>query len=336
MQKNSKIDSLEFLRGVAVLLVCFCHFSKPFESGPVTPQIFNWLSDNGKYGVEIFFVISGFVIPYSLHRSDYQIANFFSFIYKRFLRLHPPYLIALFLTLIIAFASYTVRHLNYSETPITIFESLFYGHAPADNPVFWTLGVEAEYYIFIGIFYPLLKRHTAFVLLLVVPFLLIISRTEVAGHIFLLNFLSFFFLGVVGFLLYTKLANIYVSIVSLLIVFVFCCLYNDSGGVVFALLTLLFILFYKATINPVLKLPGKISYSLYLIHFPIGTKIINLSIRFVPPMLYWPLFFITTFLCLLAAIIYWKYIEHPCAVLSNKIKYKRKNQREVVPVSESI
>jgi peptidoglycan/LPS O-acetylase OafA/YrhL len=112
----------------------------------------------GEYGVHVFFVISGFVIPFSLYKAQYALKDYFLFLYKRFLRLHPPYIAGLIFTLILAAASYRSRHIPNPETFSSVFKSLFYIHAPADNPVFWTLRIEAEYYIFIGLFFVLLTK----------------------------------------------------------------------------------------------------------------------------------------------------------------------------------
>src|ERR1035441_2897196 len=54
-----------------------------------------WLYRSGKYGwlgVEIFFVISGFIIPYSLYKAGYRVSDFTRFLLKRIARLDPPYL----------------------------------------------------------------------------------------------------------------------------------------------------------------------------------------------------------------------------------------------------
>ena len=58
------IKGLDFLRAVAALSVCLYHFS-----GAALPKVTNVymkpLFANGWLGVDIFFVISGFIIPYS-------------------------------------------------------------------------------------------------------------------------------------------------------------------------------------------------------------------------------------------------------------------------------
>ncbi|WP_028669044.1 acyltransferase family protein [Runella zeae] len=150
---NKKIDSLVLLRAIAVVLVVFCHLGHPLEDDGLFGLFFELMHNYGKYGVHIFFVVSGFIIPYSMYKSHYTLNNYFKFLYKRLIRLHPPYLFALLLTLIISFFSYKLRHLNFPETLKSVFFSFFYFHVPADNPVFWTLAVEAQYYLLIGIIF---------------------------------------------------------------------------------------------------------------------------------------------------------------------------------------
>lgn len=112
---KSKVTSLDLLRGFAVIMVCFCHFGKPVSHGAIATELFSMLGNYGQYGVHIFFVISGFIIPFSLLKAKYELKDYFRFLYKRFLRLHPPYLVALFFTLLISAASYHARHLPNPE-----------------------------------------------------------------------------------------------------------------------------------------------------------------------------------------------------------------------------
>ena len=90
MQGNSRIDFANTLRGFAALAVVISHYYGVFWSSraaveaitnaPALPlethaipgyiswlhifPIFNW----GAYGVALFFIISGFVIPFSLQK----------------------------------------------------------------------------------------------------------------------------------------------------------------------------------------------------------------------------------------------------------------------------
>jgi len=318
---KSKVTSLALLRGIAVLAVCFCHFGKPVAAGNVLPGMFQWFSDNGKYGVHIFFVISGFVIPFSLWRAEYSINDYLPFLYKRLLRLHPPYLVALAITLIISAGSYYSRHLPNPETPMTILKSLFYAHAPADNPVFWTLRVEAEYYIFIGLFFILLTKHKNLALCVGIPIFLLLGQSPLINYIGFFNYATFFFIGMVGFLIYNSTGKVFLEWGILIGLLLFSMWFYEIGGTLVSAVTVFIILFFRRVVNPIYEHPGEISYSIYLLHFPVGTKMINLLQRFTAPAYYWVLFILALIVCYLLGWLYWKYIETPAARWSNNVKY---------------
>jgi peptidoglycan/LPS O-acetylase OafA/YrhL len=326
MTNKSKITSLGILRGVAVLSVCFCHFATPASKGTVLPAFFSVIEAYGRYGVHIFFVISGFIIPYSLEQSKYALDDYFRFLYKRVIRLHPPYLIALAFTLIVAGISYKLRHLNNPETPYTIFQSLFYLHAPLDNPVFWTLRIEAEFYIFIGLYFAFLKRFPLFSILFIIP-LLAASQTSLVNAVELLKYIGFFLTGTIGYIVYTGKHKASVLLLFGLILFLFAC--ESLPASIAATLTISAILYFRRPVHSFLEFPGEISYSLYLIHFPIGIKFFNLAQRKLGPDYNWLLFLLSTMLCILMAWLFWKYIEKPSAKLSSKIKYGVKKEREL-------
>src|SRR5260370_25386335 len=93
---NPQIFTVEALRGVAALAVTWFHMTNTYSLDWVRYSGFNgWL------GVHMFFVISGFIIPYSLHRSKYKLPYFPRFLPRRLLRLDPPYLISIALVLIL-------------------------------------------------------------------------------------------------------------------------------------------------------------------------------------------------------------------------------------------
>ena len=318
---NSKVTSLALLRGIAVLAVCFCHFGKPVSTGTVFPEFFKLLGEYGKYGVHIFFVISGFVIPFSLDKAKYTIKDYFLFLYKRLLRLHPPYIAGLVFTLIIAAASYHSRHLPNPETPMTIFKSLFYMHAPYDNPVFWTLKIEAEYYIFVGIFFALLTKFPKPALIIGIPALALLSLTPITEYIGLFSFITFFLIGTVGYLIYVKAGNIIVEYLVLLALVTFSFFHFELPASIVSSLTVLCILYFKRPVSSVLEFPGEISYSIYLIHFPLGVKLINLLQRHVGLSYYWVIFFVALVVCFIFAYVFWQFIEKPSAKLSNGVRY---------------
>ena len=87
------------------------------------------------------------------------------------------------------------------------------------------------------------------------------------------------------------------------------------------LFTVLFILLYKGSGNKFLDLFGEISYSVYLIHFPIGVKLLNLISGHLNPRYYVFLFILTLIIVSGISMVFWKFIEKPAGDLSNKIKY---------------
>lgn len=283
--------------------------------------MFNWLLSHGKYGVQAFFVISGFIIPYSLYRANYQFKDYFKFLYKRVLRLHPPYLIALFITLLIAGLSYRIRHLPNPETWQTVLESVFYLHIPADNQVFWTLRIEAEYYVFMGLFFLLLQKFTRVSLLVIVPVLLLISRMYLSEYNELPRYLCFFLTGTAGYLIYLKKENLAVELIALCMLSVFSFWFYAVPAGLVSLTTTVVILFSKRSFSQLVLFPGEISYSLYLIHFLIGSKFINIGQRYFGHRHDITLFLLAFVLCGFLAWIFWLFIERPSALLSNRARY---------------
>lgn len=321
MERKVKITSLGVLRGIAVLAVCLCHLGGAADYGNVFKAFFKAAHTYGVLGVQIFFVISGFIIPFSLFKAGYTLRDYFLFLYKRFLRLHPPYLAALLITLIIAGASYKLRHLSNPETIYTVFKSLFYLHVPIDNISFWTLEIEAEYYIFIGLFFIVLIKYPRFSMILLIPVLLLLNRTSLSSSIGLIRFIPYFLTGLVGFMIYIKENNKVFEIITITGIVVFTFIFFSIPEASVSLATILIILYFKKPANSKLEFPGEISYSLYLIHFIIGVKIINVLHRVCGPEYNAVVFvgaFIVTFIF---GWLFWIFIEKPATGLSNKVRY---------------
>ncbi|MEI6946681.1 acyltransferase [Paraflavisolibacter sp. H34] len=319
---SKQLDSLVLLRGVAVIMVCFCHFGFALTEGHIFGPLFACFDHYGQYGVHVFFVISGFVIPYSLFKGKYHIRHYGRFLYKRLLRLHPPYIAALALTLAIMFLSYKARHMAYPENMLSILKSLIYFHFPADNPVFWTLNIEAQYYLLIGLLYALLMRYPKMALYVVLPGLLYISQTGIAHTVTLFSFLVFFLVGTIGFMIYTNNGSPAVNGTVLVVLLAYSAFYYEFPSFVAALFTIGFILFFRLPVSSILQFPGKISYSIYLIHFPIGIKLINLLKPKMSISNSWILFFVATFLTFFCAWLFYKVFEDYSEKISKRIKYK--------------
>lgn len=322
MDTKRKVESLSFLRALAVLMVCFCHFGQPFsQDGNVLAGMFDIFHEYGKYGVQVFFVISGFVIPLSLDKGRYELKHYGKFLLKRLIRLHPPYLIALAITLVILVSSTVVKHIAFPETPWSIFLSLFYLHHPDSNPVFWTLKVEAEYYLFIGLFFLLLQKYPKATLAASIPLFMVISQTAVVEYIDLFSHLLYFMIGVIGYVMYMKGGKNWLEMGYITAIAVFTYLFYGAAPTIAAVATILVIMLYTGKVHKAFDFLGEISYSVYLLHFPVGVKLINLASRYVKPQYDILLFTFAVLFCLGVGYVFWKYVERPFSERSNKIKY---------------
>ena len=321
METSKKVNSLILLRGVAVLSVCFCHFGGALAKNNSLSAMFNIFHDYGKYGVHIFFVISGFIIPLSMDKARYSIKYYFRFLYKRAVRLHPPYLTALALTLLLIAVSNRAKHIPFPETLPSIIESCFYFHIPASNPVFWTLRVEAEYYIFMGLFFVLLNKFPKLTLCIAVPVIMFLSQTDIVNYISLFSYIIFFLIGAVGYMIYNKVGSYRLELACLAALLIFSFIFYSLAASIAVLFTVSLILLYKGNGNKFFDFFGEISYSVYLIHFPIGVKFLNLIAAHVNTRYYIILFIMAIILVTVIAWTFWKFIEKPSGDLSNKIKY---------------
>jgi peptidoglycan/LPS O-acetylase OafA/YrhL len=153
---------LDALRGYAALVVVLFHVSpKVIGVGPHL-AIYRHL-DLGKYGVLLFFVVSGYVIPMSLERHG----SLRRFWIGRLCRIYPAYLLAVALVLLLGAAGVIAMQSSWrDETTTTIL-----AHATMMSDlvglrgavrVFWTLSYEMTFYLVVsGLFVWRLHRHSA-------------------------------------------------------------------------------------------------------------------------------------------------------------------------------
>lgn len=96
---NKRIKELDGLRGIAILLVLLCHST--FELHPSSPLLSRLLSIGrlSWSGVDLFFVLSGFLIGGILLDARKSTRYFKTFYLRRAFRILPPYLGVLFLFL---------------------------------------------------------------------------------------------------------------------------------------------------------------------------------------------------------------------------------------------
>lgn len=126
--KSQAINGIQLLRVIATLMVMMVHFG---QSLPL-PDMLHRLIALGTYGVDVFFVISGFLIEKSLEHST----NIKHFYLKRFVRIVPVYYAVIILNMIFSFLT-----ANYPEDTLKLGWLRYFlfinTSLPSDNYIYW-------------------------------------------------------------------------------------------------------------------------------------------------------------------------------------------------------
>lgn len=151
---ENKLIYLEFLRLVSALLVFITHFSQ--TSGLRSQsELWHWLENLGHVGVDIFFVLSGFVIPLALTSRPGRGAT--SFLRGRLKRLVPVYWLITTLAIAVLFFSeqLAIEHSLDGLSPQILLTSfsftslIFLGKMPLVAQG-WTLEFEMGFYLVVA------------------------------------------------------------------------------------------------------------------------------------------------------------------------------------------
>jgi peptidoglycan/LPS O-acetylase OafA/YrhL len=329
-EKSKYIHSLDSLRGIASLMVAFFHFSAGNRIYLAETNPLREIGRHGWVGVEIFFIISGFVIPYSMYRANYTNRNLPRFLLKRITRIDPPYFVSIALVLFLLFLSTQSAYYRGDPFEINIKQLLLhFGYLNAFfdekwlNPVYWSLAIEFQYYIIIALIFPLLNsgRYTVRYITMLA---FILSAYLIPAGVFVFKFSLLFVIGIIlchKHIGKIKKAEFYIVIALLIGMSFFT--YHITIFIA-SLLSILFIIALTDFKNPVLNFLGRISYSLYLIHIPIGGRVINLTEQFIENELIRSLMvFVALGVSIFSAWIFYLLFEKWSKKLSSKISYKK-------------
>lgn len=308
---QKRVEFANNLRGLAAMLVVFAHYIVHFwcmrieaaqltfsttlnEKQVPTPKIFTFFDfghsfEFGSIGVGIFFIISGFVIPFSLKKH-----NLHRFLLGRVNRIFPVYIVGFTITLAMIYITSNIFAIPFD---ITLNEILIH-LTPGIRDVFqsrnidgiiWTLEIEVKFYIVCAMTI-LFFRKDSFLLILI-PIIstitaIIIGNDKVIGSVpqFLksapiyLSYFNIMFIGVTLHLLHeNKIKTIHAFIISFLLIAMFHI--SIASGILntlkwttsnYIISFLVFISCMKFDIlnkkNKFLSFMANISYPLYVIH----------------------------------------------------------------------
>ena len=286
---------IDFLRAIAVLYVTAFHFF---------PKVF----PKGYLGVDLFFVISGFLISLQIYNliilKKFSLKDFYL---RRIRRIFPAVIFLIIVTSIISFLLYTKNDLFlFSKSALFSIAFLANFHFWSIGGYFsvldelktllhlWSLGVEEQFYIFFPILFLILLKFIKKINYLIIAFLLI-SLFSLSLNLFLKSIgqtnAAFFLLptrvwnlgfGVLAMLFYVKNKKSHNDFIAALCLFfiVTSIFINNSGipsDVILIISTALFLSkklpknfnLKNLIYNKYINYIGLISFSLYLWHWPI-------------------------------------------------------------------
>jgi len=96
-QRDSHVPALDGLRGLAIIMVLFVHFVGDAQPYTAFERVLMKASNYGMWGVDLFFVLSGYLITGILYDSKGSAHYFRNFYMRRVLRIFPLYYGVLFL-----------------------------------------------------------------------------------------------------------------------------------------------------------------------------------------------------------------------------------------------
>lgn len=314
---KKRIVLLDAFRCLAILYVMLFHYTfrwtPPYDHINFYPykQWYGNLFSNGNFGVSFFFCISGFVISFTLEKTE----SIKAFIKNRFIRLFPPLLLCTIITFVtIHFLDpenlLPAYHLARNFLPsLTLINPVLYKRAFNTDfwwldGSYWSLWVEIQFYMLSSILY-FSNKKKYFTNILIAALLISLVRTVLVtfttgnSHLpvhlpakvreeivfWIVNgfnltlHIPFFAAGVVFHKLYkdhtiTDKTSKFLVALTLLVTFI-----NARSLMVFILIIAMHILFllmiYKPRAlnflnNSFLIRLGVLSYTMYLIHEPIG------------------------------------------------------------------
>ncbi len=367
MQGKSKVEFANSLRGLAAVAVVISHYFGIFWTNPEAvanlinspvllikqediPLYVQWLTivpnfNWGCYGVALFFLISGFVIPFSLSGISGG-----GFCVSRCLRIVPTYIVGFSISLLALWicAAYFSVSFPYERQQILIhyvpgLRDLL--SSRSIDGIIWTLEIEIKFYMLCAIFIAWFRRFSLKVFIIPLALFTLAALLSHIGigwlkgfpnsyplavtTIFCSQFIIFMFLGVLFHYLYKNKIGARNARLAAIGLFALFSLQWRTGpdsasfGLVlsyaFALMTFAFAFAYPRffSANPVFDFLADISYPLYVVHGVAGYVALRLLLEqgFRP----WSALALVTSLFLVLAWLLHRLVERPSQAIGKRL-----------------
>ncbi len=345
---SGNILSIQLLRGIAALMVVLSHSVANTQYLP-EENIVRKLCVWGWSGVEIFFIISGFIIPYSMYKNRYKVAEFGSLMIRRIVRIEPPYLISIIIFLILNYFIFFTPLYKGVPPGIVIDWSNVLGHIGYINaftgkkwlsPVYWTLAIEFEYYIFIGVLFPLVFHNNNIIRRITHAAMLLLAAVSMAVYAIphtaplyngqLFTFLPYFLMGIALFMFRCNIIARTEFLILTAANLAICIIFDKTNGVMLAGISALSLaaIHYIKSVPKTFLFLGTISYSLYLTHTLVINRVMVATGKITGDNYHGIRLVLCVLVCILTAWLYYLIAEKPFTELSKKIKYATRKKTQ--------
>jgi len=290
--KNRYLDILQIFRGIAALMVVIHHSVASMKYyHNVNYEVLNYIGKFGKLGVDFFFILSGFIISYTVYYKYDEPESFKNYVKSRLIRVYVPYLpIGILMFILYSF----FPDFSNGDREISLLTSL--SLYPIGNPalsVAWTLTFELSFYLLFSISFYSRKLWNYFIVLWIVLILIFnyssLNNLQIKRYpLFKIFFSTYNIEFILGYLLSLiiihkikiRLQHQLLGLLTLAALFVYPIFlsikttdfhsnYLFSGILFFLLYNAIIIFNKKINKNLILMHVGNASYSIYLVHNPI-------------------------------------------------------------------
>lgn len=290
-----KYQYIDSLRGIAVLLVILVHIYYVLDN---TADYFDYdgifliVIRGGAYGVQLFFIVSAYTLMMSHYNRLDEPNKTRSFFIRRFFRIAPMYYLAIIYFTLDKYLQFNLTDPDFSAIPVrSLLSNVFFTNALIPEhtnnyvPGGWSVSVEFLFYFTLPLICQKIKSfNSALLLFLITLVVAIMVDPYIKAHTQFPYFheynffvqLPVFPLGIMAYFYLNReqhevkpMAWIFTA----LLIFVFCYV-SVPKNIMFSLVFVLLLIIqskYKFSLlsNKLLASIGKVSFSMYLVHFAV-------------------------------------------------------------------
>lgn len=294
-KETKKLDYLDSMRGLAILLVVLGHVGNMigYKAYDFFPEVVENFIYNGHLGVQMFFIVSAFtlLLSYDNRKGETQATK--KFFIRRFFRIAPMYYLAIIFTFM-QMIDFDFSNFDWSTFhKKALLTNIFFVNALSPSTINnfviggWSISAEFIFYFTLPFICAKVKSLNGMITFMLLSLLLsslllfLLRGTSVDGNEFLryyfFNHLPVFGLGMTAYWINKEggLKNIKPKVLLFLTITIFIFCFAEMPYAIpyslgyFVLLLTQSRKAYKLLSNKVLVSIGKVSFSIYLVHFAV-------------------------------------------------------------------